>query len=154
MMSLMLIRLLMSKDGYRRLIRTVTLLTEYQVINHYIKSLYYLFSFYFVHLVGNKNDSPDKKVVSTDDAQKFAEQIGVELYESSAKENINVEEVHSVYTWIDSITIEMPLQVFYAITRLVLKTKKESAKEGGGVRDRDTIKVNKSAKSKKKSGCC
>lgn len=45
-------------------------------------------------VVGNKNDSPDKKVVSTDDAQKFAEQIGVELYESSAKENINVEEVH------------------------------------------------------------
>ena len=46
-------------------------------------------------LVGNKNDSPDKKVVSTEDAQKFAEQIGIELYETSAKENINVEEVSS-----------------------------------------------------------
>lgn len=44
-------------------------------------------------VVGNKNDSPDKKVVSTEDAQRFAEQIGIELYETSAKENINVEEV-------------------------------------------------------------
>ena len=84
-------------------------------------------------LVGNKNDCPDKKVVSTEDAQKFAEQIGIELYETSAKENINVEEV------------------FYAITRLVLQTKKDSAKDGGG--SRDTIKVNKPAK-KKQKGCC
>ena len=43
--------------------------------------------------VGNKNDCPEKKVVSTEDAQKFSEQIGIELYESSAKENLNVEEV-------------------------------------------------------------
>lgn len=47
----------------------------------------------FVIIVGNKNDSPDKKVVSTEDAQKFSEQIDIELYETSAKENINVEEV-------------------------------------------------------------
>ena len=44
-------------------------------------------------VVGNKNDCPEKKVVQTDDAQKFAEQIGIKLYETSAKENINVEEV-------------------------------------------------------------
>ena len=63
----------------------------------------------FVHLsflhvfvcgsVGNKNDAlPDKKVVKTEDAQKFAEQIGVPLYETSAKENLNVEEVSSLPT--------------------------------------------------------
>ena len=47
-----------------------------------------------VYSVGNKNDaSPEKKVVKTEDAQKFAEQIGVPLYETSAKENQNVEEV-------------------------------------------------------------
>ena len=74
-------------------------------------------------LVGNKNDSPDKKVVSTEDAQQFAEQICIELYETSAKENINVDEL------------------FYSITRLVLKTKRESTKDGGS--SRDTIKVNK-----------
>lgn len=46
-----------------------------------------------ISLVGNKNDCPEKKVVSTDDAQKFSEQIGIELHETSAKENLNVEEV-------------------------------------------------------------
>ena len=49
--------------------------------------------------MGNKNDaSPEKKVVKTDDAQKFAEQIGVPLYETSAKENQNVEEVGAKHT--------------------------------------------------------
>ena len=44
--------------------------------------------------MGNKNDAPpDKKVVKTEDAVKFAEQIDVPLYETSAKENLNVEEV-------------------------------------------------------------
>ena len=35
-------------------------------------------------------------MVKTEDAQKFAEQIGVPLYETSAKENQNVEEVSSL----------------------------------------------------------
>ena len=48
--------------------------------------------FYLV-LVGNKNDDPNSKVVETTDAQKFAEQMGISLFETSAKENINVEEV-------------------------------------------------------------
>lgn len=43
--------------------------------------------------VGNKNDCPEKKVVQTEDAKTFSEQIGVDLFETSAKENINVEEV-------------------------------------------------------------
>jgi Ras-related protein Rab-35 len=84
-------------------------------------------------LVGNKNDAlPDKKVVKTEDAQKFAEQIGVPLYETSAKENLNVEEV------------------FYEITKQVLKTKKESQKDTG---TRDTIRVGKNTATKKKK-CC
>lgn len=44
-------------------------------------------------LVGNKNDDPNSKVVETNDAQKFAEQMSICLFETSAKENINVEEV-------------------------------------------------------------
>lgn len=84
-------------------------------------------------LVGNKNDCPEKKVVQTEDAQKFADQIGIQLYETSAKENINVEEV------------------FYAITRLVLQTKKETAKDSG----KDTFRVGKPpGSSGKKSKCC
>ena len=46
--------------------------------------------------VGNKDDDPDRKVVLTQDAQRFAEQMGIQLFETSAKENKNVEEV-SVY---------------------------------------------------------
>ena len=51
-------------------------------------------------------------------------QIGAELFETTANDNVNMEEV------------------FCAITRLVLNTKKESAKDGG---TKDTIKVNKSS---------
>lgn len=44
-------------------------------------------------LVGNKNDAPNQKVVLTEDAQRFANQMGIQLFETSAKDNINVEEV-------------------------------------------------------------
>ena len=46
--------------------------------------------------VGNKNDEPGKKVVESADAQRFAEQMGIALFETSAKENVNVEEVNGV----------------------------------------------------------
>lgn len=51
----------------------------------------------FLFLVGNKNDDPNSKVVETTDAQKFAEQMGISLFETSAKENVNVEEVTSCF---------------------------------------------------------
>lgn len=51
-------------------------------------------SFYkFIIVVGNKNDCPERKVVLTEDAQRFADQMRIQLFETSAKENINVEEV-------------------------------------------------------------
>lgn len=46
--------------------------------------------------VGNKDDDPDRKVVLTQDAQRFAEQMGIQLFETSAKENKNVEEVKTL----------------------------------------------------------
>lgn len=49
-------------------------------------------NFWFI-IVGNKNDDPERKVVLTEDAQRFAEQMKIKLFETSAKENINVEEV-------------------------------------------------------------
>lgn len=52
--------------------------------------------------MGNKNDCPEKKVVQTDDAQKFADQIGIQLYETSAKENINVEEVRMLWLFLNN----------------------------------------------------
>lgn len=48
---------------------------------------------FLVLAVGNKNDDPERKVVETEDAYKFAGQMGIQLFETSAKENINVEEV-------------------------------------------------------------
>lgn len=47
--------------------------------------------------MGNKNDDPSKKLVDTQDAQRFGETVGVRLFETSAKENINVEEVKFVF---------------------------------------------------------
>lgn len=43
--------------------------------------------------MGNKNDDPDRKKVDTQDAVRFGESMGVRVFETSAKENINVEEV-------------------------------------------------------------
>lgn len=44
-------------------------------------------------LVGNKNDDESRKVVSTDEAGNLAQSYGIELVETSAKDDINVEDV-------------------------------------------------------------
>ncbi|XP_062617273.1 ras-related protein Rab-35-like [Saccostrea cucullata] len=75
-------------------------------------------------LVGNKDDDSDRKVVLTQDAQRFADQMGIQLFETSAKENKNVEEM------------------FLAITKLVLATKKEQMKKAAE-QPAESIKLNK-----------
>lgn len=65
-------------------------------------------------LVGNKNDDPDRKVVLSEDARRFAHQMGIQLFETSARENINVEET------------------FRAITELVIKSRKEQKRLNAG----------------------
>ncbi|XP_033628087.1 ras-related protein Rab-35-like [Asterias rubens] len=87
-------------------------------------------------LVGNKNDCPERKVVLTEDATNFAEQMGIQLFETSAKENINVEEM------------------FNAITELVLKQKKENAAKQTAQDNSQTVKLNGRKGNKSKSGCC
>jgi len=91
-------------------------------------------------LVGNKNDDPDRKVVLTEDARRFSDQMGIQLFETSAKDNLNVEEM------------------FRAITELVLKHKKDqkertdnTASEGVRLhgKGRPGSKINKT-----KSKCC
>ncbi|TDH03373.1 hypothetical protein EPR50_G00162320 [Perca flavescens] len=59
-------------------------------------------------LVGNKNDDPARKQVDTQDAVRFGESMGVRVFETSAKENVNVEEM------------------FMAFTHMVLRAKKQS----------------------------
>ena len=43
--------------------------------------------------MGNKDDAPERKQVDPQDAKRFADQMGIQLFETSAKENKNVEEV-------------------------------------------------------------
>lgn len=52
-------------------------------------------------VVGNKDDDPSRKVVLTQDAKQFADQIGIQLFETSAKDNKNVEEVRTTVHAID-----------------------------------------------------
>ncbi|ELU09827.1 hypothetical protein CAPTEDRAFT_21277 [Capitella teleta] len=85
-------------------------------------------------LVGNKDDDPDRKVVLTQDARRFADQMGIQLFETSAKENINVEEM------------------FLAITSLVLRSKKDQ-QQRIQQQANDTVKLGKGSSSKKKK-CC
>lgn len=88
-------------------------------------------------LVGNKDDDPDRKVVLTHDAQRFAEQMGIQLFETSAKDNLNVEEM------------------FTAITRLVLSTKKEQ-QQRIQQQANDTVRLGSGGPGgkKKKGKCC
>lgn len=85
-------------------------------------------------LVGNKNDCPERKVVLTEDAQRFADQMRIQLFETSAKENINVEEM------------------FMAITRQVLRNKKERDERRINPNN-DIINVRNKIKPKK-GKCC
>ena len=72
--------------------------------------------------MGNKDDNHEKKVVPLEEAQQFADQIGIPLYETSAKEGKNVEEV------------------FHAIARLVLKQKLETeAQEAASAGDKVVV---------------
>jgi len=90
-------------------------------------------------LVGNKNDDPSRKVVLNTDAQRFADQMSVKLFETSAKDNINVEEM------------------FMAITRHVLQTKQAQQRLG---ENNETVHLSRissagrSGTNKTKSKCC
>lgn len=63
-----------------------------------VENLLNIMLIFFLFLVGNKNDCPSRKVVVTEDAQRFANQMNIPLFETSAKENINVEEMFLTIT--------------------------------------------------------
>lgn len=92
-----------------------------------------MFLFLFLIAVGNKNDDPNQKVVITEDANRFAKQMDIQLFETSAKDNINVEEM------------------FLAITKKVLQHKLLSVQNE---QDNNKINLNKKQSFKKKSKCC
>lgn len=86
-------------------------------------------------LVGNKNDDPTRKVVTTEDAERFANQMEIKLFETSAKDNLNVEEM------------------FLAITEQVLRHKKQTQKQQQSETNNDTVQLKKGTH-KKKNKCC
>lgn len=94
---------------------------------------------YFTYIlisVGNKNDDPERKVVITEDAQRFARQMDIELFETSAKDNINVEEM------------------FLSITRQVLNHKLQT-NALNAMTVKDTIQINKKHKNMNRAkNCC
>lgn len=57
-------------------------------------------------LVGNKDDDPSKKVVQRRDAEMFARASNITLYETSAKENKNVE---TMFAGITQLVLELKL---------------------------------------------
>lgn len=87
--------------------------------------------------MGNKCDDPNHKVVLTEDAQRFANQMNIQLFETSAKDDINVE------------------PMFMAITKMVLRTKKEQQQQQKAGQD-DRIKIGESRRGSSKGGkkCC
>lgn len=94
----------------------------------------FVFFYLWMDAVGNKNDDPEQKVVITEDAQRFAKQMDIQLFETSAKDNINVEEM------------------FYAITKKVLHHKLQSVQNKQ--ENSDTVKLKTTHKGKIKSKCC
>lgn len=76
-------------------------------------------------------DNSDLRQVSTEDAQRFAEQMNLELFETSAKDNINVEEM------------------FMAIAGKVMQAKLDQA----AYEESQTIKVKPNKKIRKSKKC-
>jgi Ras-related protein Rab-35 len=89
-------------------------------------------------LVGNKDDNVQRKVVQLHDARRLADQIGIPLFETSAKENKNVEEM------------------FQAMTQLVLKAKKDQQTRLMQAQMSDTVRLgtNNTRSAKRKKKCC
>uniref|UniRef100_UPI00398F5462 ras-related protein Rab-35-like n=1 Tax=Pristiophorus japonicus TaxID=55135 RepID=UPI00398F5462 len=85
-------------------------------------------------LVGNKNEDPSRRQVEFADAKRFSEQMGIRLFETSAKENTNVEEM------------------FNAVTFMVLKSKKDNLARLH--QQSEVVKINKPKKKPAVKKCC
>lgn len=101
-------------------------------------------------LVGNKADNPSsdgeqlQKVVSTADAEQYAQQMNLTFFETSARDNKNVQET------------------FYALTRLALehrlesraKTQNNDLKNGATIAQSINLQKSKKKDKKNDGGCC
>lgn len=73
-----------------------------------------------VILVGNKCDMEDERVISFERGKQLAEQLGVEFFETSAKENINVKVSPVVFILNSFQTSIYTLYVFLINTNVYL----------------------------------
>ena len=64
-------------------------------------TVYFTVTIFYISPVGNKCDSPDKKV-STEEGKALASQMDIPFFETSAKDNLNIETVivHPYYLFI------------------------------------------------------
>lgn len=85
-------------------------------------------------LVGNKCDS-ENKCVTYNDQEEYAKLMKLKFFETSAKENINVDEV------------------FVELTKLILD-RQERVKQDTNKRDNEKIDLKESKSGKKNSKCC
>ncbi|KJH50253.1 Ras family protein [Dictyocaulus viviparus] len=83
-------------------------------------------------LVGNKSEDPQRRIVLESDARQFADTMHIPFFETSAKENSNVEEM------------------FSCITRLVLKAKLANPQGKDG---RGDVRLTLNDKRQKKNKC-
>jgi len=86
-----------------------------------------------VILVGNKCDMEDERVVSYERGKQLADQLGLEFFETSAKEKSCVDDA------------------FFALTRDI---KKRLGESGGTARPQGTVSVGHDDSEKKSSGGC
>lgn len=87
-------------------------------------------------LIGNKCDWTDKKVITEQQGQELADELGLRYLETSAKTNINVEEA------------------FFALARDIKARLIDSAPAGGaGAGGASAVKVGGGAEAGK-GGCC
>jgi len=85
-------------------------------------------------LVGNKSDLAAKRVVSTEQGKEFADSLGIEFLETSAKTSTNVE------------------QAFLTMaSQIKARMKTQPASGPGGAQK---VSLNKSQPVKKDPGCC
>lgn len=108
--------------------------------------------------VGNKNDTPERKVVITEDARRFADSMGIPLFETSAKDNINVEEMFLQvtkmvkYHSLDVCGVGVYDCHYILVEFQVLRTKLEMKERQSVNTHSDTVNLRRSHSKKRK--CC
>jgi len=86
-------------------------------------------------LVGNKSDLTAKRVVSTEQGKEFAESLGIEFLETSAKVSTNVE------------------QAFLTMASQI-KARMKTQPNNANAPNKEGVRLGKSSRVDQKSGCC